>query len=65
MRVTVSRWEQVWLRRNLVGTVERLGDMDTRRANTAKIRWDCGYHDKWWQVTSLIPLVPPPQEKTE
>lgn len=56
MRVTVSRWEQVWLAKDLVGTVEQIGHPETQRRATAKVRWDNGHKDQWWPVRALIPL---------
>ena len=51
MRVTVSRWEQVWLGKELVGTVERVFD-----THEAIVRWDNGHKDRRWPVGSLIPV---------
>ena len=57
-RVTVSRWEQVWLGMDLVGTVVQLGHSQTRRAGTAKVLWDNGYKNQWWPIASLVPVNP-------
>ena len=53
-RVTVSRMEQVMLRKDLSGTVVALGHPDTLRRNMAKVRWDCGHKDQWWPLNCLI-----------
>ena len=55
LRVRLPYWQQALLRRTMQGTVEWVGHPGTRRAGTAKIRWDSGRAD-WWPVTMLIPL---------
>lgn len=56
-RVTVSRWEQVWLSQELIGTIEQLGHPDTLRRGTAKVRWDNSHKNRWWPVSALIPVA--------
>lgn len=55
MRVTLSRWEQVWLGKDMAGVVEQLGHPESRRAGTAKVRWDNGHKERWWEVGMLYP----------
>lgn len=61
MRVTVSRWEQVWLGKAMIGYVVQLGHPDTIRRHTAKVKWDNGHKDQWWPITALyeVPRVTP------
>jgi hypothetical protein len=58
MRVTTSRWEMVWLGKEMLGTVEQMGHPETRRWGTAKVRWDNGHRDQWWEISTLYPVAP-------
>ena len=57
IRVTLSRWEQVWFGKVMVGTVEQMGHPETGRRGTAKVRWDNGHRDQWWEIGMLYPLA--------
>jgi hypothetical protein len=57
-RVSPSEWEQVWMGRDLAGTIVDLGQPGTLRMNTAKVKWDCGHKDQWWPLNCLHALAP-------